>query len=150
VIHRTADVDPFSVRVGVYWNLSRHVWSIKTDEPVAGVARGKLIGWADGEPFALMSVMFHVNVTQHRNALAGIGKRGTKRNVVAWVVGKLTDGSQADATGRRATFHWPDARSTFHFADTGAPITNAGVAVFTTIADADGRPHGIVHVGDAS
>ena len=82
----------------------------------------------------------------HRNALAGIGARGTKRNVVAWVVGKLADGFQVIGEPTRVTFHWPDPRSTFMYADDGEPITAAGCAVFTTTHDADDTPHGQVWV----
>jgi hypothetical protein len=147
MIHQTTDIDLFACRVAVYWNLHRHAWSIKTDEAVGAVPRGKVIAWADAdEMLALTGCRFHVSVTQHRNALAGIGARGTKRNVVAWVVGKLADGQQVLPDPRRVTFHWPDARSVFHTVDDGQPITRADVAVFTTDRDPDGSPHGRVWI----
>ena len=126
MIHQTTDIDPMSCRVAVYWNLHRHVWSIKTDETVGAVRAGKVIAWADaGEPITLTACRFHVSVTQHQNALAGIGARGTKRNVVAWVVGKLADGYQVIGEPTRVTFHWPDARSAFIYADDGEQISSA-------------------------
>lgn len=132
-IHLIEDVAVASCKVAVYWNLSRRVWSIKLDERVGALAKGKVVAWADAEhAFALTGVTFHVSVQQHRTALAGTGARGTKRNVVAWVCGKLADSEQVIA-GRRVSFHWPDARSTFHCVDNGAPIRNADAAVFTTV-----------------
>jgi hypothetical protein len=147
MIHRTSDIDPTACRVAIYWNLHRHVWSIKTDEAVGSVPRGKVIAWADAdEVLALTACRFHVSVTQHRNALAGIGARGTKRNVVAWVVGKLADGHQVIGEPTRVTFHWPDPRSTFIYADDESPISTAGCAVFRTDRNPDGTPHGTVWV----
>jgi hypothetical protein len=104
----TAGIDPTSVRVAVYWNLSRHMWSIKTDEATTSdagevIPRGKVIGWADAEPLALTDAMFHVAAKQHQTGLAGTGKRGTKRNVVAWVRGKLADAPQYPTPTRRVT-----------------------------------------------
>lgn len=143
-IHWTTELDPAEHRVAVYWNLSKHLWSIKLDERVGDHARGKVIGWT-ADPFALVDVRFHVATTQHRNALLGIGARGTKRNVVAWVCGKLADADAQVICGRRVTFHWPDARSTFHCVDNDAPISNADAAVFT-VENSSGRARGIVHV----
>jgi hypothetical protein len=146
----TAGVDPASVRVAVYWNLSRYMWSIKTDEATSTdtgevIPRGKVIGWADAEPFALTGARFHVSAKQHATGLAGTGKRGTKRNVVAWVVGKLADGAQHPTPSRRVTFHWTDPRSVFHYVDSGEPAGDADVALFTTSLR-DGRAHGQVFV----
>jgi hypothetical protein len=142
----------FQTRLGVYWNLSKRVWSFKTDTAVGPVARGTVVAWADAsEVFALTDVTFHVSAAMHRNALSGKGKRvradgSPRRNVVAWVIGKLADGTIATPTPTRVTFHWPDTRSVFHVAATGAPITSAGVAVFRTDTDPDGSPHGTVWV----
>lgn len=150
-IHLTAaGIDPASVRLAVYWNLSRNMWSIKTDEATttdAGevIPRGKVIGWADAEPIALTDAVFHVSAKQHATGLAGAGKRGAKRNVVAWVIGKLADGAQYPTPARRVTFHWSDPRSVFHYVDTGEPAGDAAVALFTTTIR-DGRPHGQVFV----
>lgn len=133
MITQLADIDPRDVRVRVYWALGKDRWSIALDEARCGMKPGKVIAWADDQDLTMLYPRFHVSVTQHRNALAGIGARGTKRNVVAWVVGWLK--ADTDLTfdpDTRVTFHWPDARSTFHVADTGAPITTADVAVFRT------------------
>lgn len=99
------------------------MWSIKTDENTvdstgAVVKRGKVIGWADAEPLWLTDATFVVSRAQHQTGLAGTGKRGTKRNVVAWVTGKIADDAQYPVPSTRVTFHWTDPRS----ADTGAPI----------------------------
>ena len=144
MIHQTGAVDPFTCRVAVYWNLSRNLWSIKTDERVGEVPKGRVIAYADSEPFALTACTFYVNRGMHQTGLAGTGARGTKRNVVAWVTGKLADGAQVMTGARRVTFHWPDARSTFHYVDSGAPATDSDVAVFRTVAGPDGKPKGEV------
>lgn len=146
-IHQTGDVDPFSCRVAVYWNLSRHMWSIKTDERVGDTPKGRVIAYADAESFYLTGCEFFVHRGMHQTALAGTGARGTKRNVVAWVTGKLADGPQVlPGYAERVTFHWNDARSTFHSVDTGAPVTGAAVAEFRTRA-VEGGKAGKVYAG---
>lgn len=143
MIHLLTDIDLATVRVAIYWNLSKDVWSIKLDESHGAYAKGKVVAWSD-EPLTLTDAVFHVSRAQHQTGLAGTGRRGTKRNVVAWVSGKLADGAQVIA-GRRVTFHWSDARSTFHSVDDGAPIARAGAARFA-IVSRDGRRHGQVFI----
>ena len=146
VITELFDIDPRTVRTRTYWALGKDRWSIALDQSCFGMKPGKVIAWADAEDLVVATPRFHVNVVQHRNALAGVGARGTKRNVVAWVVGWIKDTDQFHAE-TRVTFHWPDERSVFHVVDTGAPIRDADVAVFRTVRDEAGKAHGKVYVG---
>jgi hypothetical protein len=89
-VHRVVDVDPYACRVSVYHNRQRGGWSIKTAERVGDVPKGRVIAYAD--TYALTDAVFEVNATMLAATVAGTGKRGTKRNVFAWVTGKLADG----------------------------------------------------------
>jgi hypothetical protein len=73
VIVQTGAIDPREVRVAVYWNLSKRVWSIKTDERVGDTPKGKVIAYADSsEDIALVGARFVVNRTMHQTGLAAI------------------------------------------------------------------------------
>jgi hypothetical protein len=70
----------------------------------------------------LTGATFDVNRTMLASTVAGTGKRGHKRNVFAWVTGKLADGEQVlAAPRRRVTFH-PFERPDFFVVETGATI----------------------------
>lgn len=145
MIYQTGSVDPFSCKVAVYWNLSRDMWSIKTAERVGDTPKDRVIAYADVQDFTLEDCTFFVNRGMHQAGLAGTGKRGTKRNVVAWVVGRLSR-SELSGTARRVTFHWPDPRSTFFYVDTNHPATTACMAEFRTVKLPDGKLKGEVWV----
>ena len=86
-VYRVADVDPYACRVSVYRNLRTGGWSIKTAERIGDVPKGKVIAHAD--ECALTDATFEVNQTMLAATVNGTGKRGHKRNVFAWVTGKL-------------------------------------------------------------
>jgi hypothetical protein len=133
MIHLLGHVDPYSVRVSVYRNLRTGGWSIKTAQRVGEVPTGKVIAHADA--CALVDCIFDINHTMLAATVAGTGKRGHKRNVFAWVTGKLADGDQVLAgPRRRVTFH-PFERPDFHLEASGQTITEADAVLF----DADGR-----------
>ena len=131
MIHQLGDIDPRAVRVSVYKNLRNGLWSIKTAERVGDVPKGKVIAHAD--QCVLVGAVFEVNRTMLAATVAGTGKRGHKRNVFAWVTGKLADGDVVTGD-RRVTFH-PFERPDFYLADTGEVITTADAVVF----GADGK-----------
>jgi hypothetical protein len=132
MIHPLTDVDPYSVRVSVYRNLRTGGWSIKTAERVGEIPKGKVIAYAD--ECALVDCVFEVNRTMLAATVAGTGKRGHKRNVFAWITGKLADGDQVLADARRVTFH-PFERPDFYVVETGQTITEADCVRF----EADGK-----------
>lgn len=126
-VDQLTDVDPFSVRVSVYRNLRTGGWSIKTAEKIREIPKGKVIAHAD--ECALTDAIFEVNQTMLAATVNGTGKRGHRRNVFAWVTGKLADGRQVIPAPRRVTFH-PFERSDFFVVETGETITSADVVVF--------------------
>jgi len=129
VITQLTDIDPHSVRVSVYKNLRTNGWSIKTAERVGDVPAGKVI--AHATECTLTACEFVTKSAAIVRMVAGSGPRGHKRNVFAWVTGKLADGDVI--TGRnRVTFH-PFERPEF-FDSAGATVTVAGAVFF----DADG------------
>jgi len=133
MIHRLNDIDPFSVRVSVYRNLRTGGWSIKTAERVSEIPMGKVIAHAD--ECALVDCTFEVQQRMLAATVAGTGRRGRKRNVFAWVTGKLADGDQVlGHPERRVTFH-PFERPDFYVVATGETLRQADCVRFK----ADGR-----------
>lgn len=122
-----AGVDPFSVRVSVYKNLRTGGWSIKTAERVGDVPVGKVIAHADR--CALTDCRMVVKAAAVARMVAGDGPRGRKRNVFAWVDGKLADGQVFLAGEQRVLFH-PFERPDFHLETTGETVVRADAAVF--------------------
>jgi hypothetical protein len=129
-VHRVANVDPYACRVSVYRNLRTGGWSIKTADRIGDLPKGKVIAHAD--ECALTDCVFEVSRTMLAATVAGTGKRGHRRNVFAWVTGKLADGQQVLAGPlRRVMFH-PFERPDFFVVDTGQTIIEADVVVFDT------------------
>lgn len=125
-------VDLFSVRVSAYKNLRTDGWSIKTAERVGDVPCGKVI--AHAEQVVLTDCVFVTKRAAIERMVAGSGPRGRKRNVFAWVTGKLSDGAVVLTEPRRVTFH-PFDRPDFFDAQTGETVTHAD----TVVLDSDGR-----------
>ena len=115
VIHQLTDLDPYACRVSVYRNLRTGGWSIKTAETHGDIPKGKVIAHAD--ECAITDAVFEVNASMLAATVAGTGKRGHKRNVFAWITGKLADG-QVVVSGQRVTFH-PFERPDFYVVETG-------------------------------
>jgi hypothetical protein len=118
--------------VSVYRNLRTGGWPIKAAERVGDLPKGQVIAHAD--ECALVGCTFEVNGTMLAATVNGTGKRRHKRNLFAWVTGKLADGDQVLAHPRRVTFH-PFERPDFYVVATGETITEAGVV----LSEADGR-----------
>ena len=138
--------DPATVPVRVYRCLteSKPTWSIVATE---GVDRDKVIGYAD--EVVLTACEFVVKRATWRNIIDGKAKRGRKRNVVAWVVGKIADADQVMTDPARVEFNfYPE------FAPAGAPVGefyrvdsnefvhSADAVRFTAEVGSDGKKHG--------
>jgi hypothetical protein len=142
--------DATSVNVRIYRNLSRagvarhYAWSIVADE---GPDRDKVIGYTNHA--VLVGASMVVKRETHRKIIAGESKRGRKRNVVAWIVGKLADGENV-TTGEVAidfTFypeHATDGQPVGEFfaIDTGEIVHTATAVRFDSVAGTDGKLHG--------
>jgi hypothetical protein len=122
------DIDPHSVRVDVYKNLRTGGWSIKTAERVGDVPAGNVIAHAD--ELALTDCVFVTKPAAIARMVAGTGPREHKRNVFAWVTGKLADGQVVIAL-ERVAFH-PFERPDFFAVETGQTVTAAGAVYFDT------------------
>lgn len=131
-IQQLTDVDPYACRVSVYRNLRTGGWSVETAERVGSIPTGRVIAHAD--QCAIVDALFEVNERMLAATVAGTGNRGHRRNVFAWVTGKLADAEQHMTDPRRVTFH-PFERLDFYVVATGETITEAGTVVF----EADGR-----------
>lgn len=113
--------------VAVYFRLPKHQrdWAIRVGDLVV----------AHADTLTLTGCRFVVNERMWRAGYEGTGKRGRKRNVVAWVTGKIADGEIASSRF--------DRRVTFRFFEHGDGSDHDRVGVFfdpatgETIADAD-------------
>ncbi len=127
--------DATSVRVAVYRKLgSGATWSIKALE---GPDRDRVIAYA--EEVTLTDVEFVVKREQHRKIIAGESKRGRKRNVLAWMTGKIADGENVLANPVRVDFnfypeHTPEGQPVGEFFrfDTNEIMHGADVVRFTS------------------
>lgn len=138
--------DPTACEVAVYRCLtpSKPTWSIRA---VSGADKGRVIAYADD--VTLTGCRFVVQTRQWETIVAGLSKRGRKRNVLAWVVGKVADGAVVVSDPVRVDFnfypeHAPEGvpSGVFYRADTLAPVTDADVVRFST---RDGS-HGVAEV----
>lgn len=125
-IHQLTYLDPYACRVSVYRNLRTGGWSIKTAEKHGDTPKGKVIAHAD--ECAVTDAVFEVSARMLAATVAGTGKRGHKRNVFAWIDGKLADGHVV-VSGQRVTFH-PFERPDFYVVETGETITRADAVTF--------------------
>jgi hypothetical protein len=121
VITLREGVDPgvLSGELAVYWRLPEGPWSIRVGS--------KVVAYAD--ELTLTAAQFHVSQAMWRAGYEGTGKRGRKRNVVAWAIGKMADGEIASSPERRVTFRFFE-RGEFFDPKTGETFTDADVIRF--------------------
>ncbi|MEC4763804.1 hypothetical protein VT930_11885 [Mycobacterium sherrisii] len=129
MLQQLTSVDPFSVRVSAYMNLRTDGWSVKTAERCGDVPCGKVIAHAD--ELVLTGCVFVTKEAAIARMVAGTGPRGHKRNVFAWVTGKLADGELFQPATHRVTFH-PFERPDFYDVATGLTVTDADTVWFDT------------------
>ena len=131
--------DPTSCRVAVYRCLtpSKPTWSIRA---LDGTDKGRVIAHADG--VTLTACDFVVQSKQWQTIVAGLSRRGRKRNVIAWITGKIADGDVVTGDTVRVDFNfYPEhagdgvPSGVFYRADTNAPLVAADVVTFGTSAD---------------
>lgn len=142
--------DPATVTVAAYRCLtpSKPTWSLQATE---GVDKGKVIGYADD--LVLTNCSFVVRRQTWRTIVDGLSKRGRKRNVVAWVTGKLADAEQYMPEATRVDFvfypeHAPAGVTAgeFYRTDTGEIVHSADAVRFSTVTDAAGKSHGVAFI----
>jgi hypothetical protein len=135
------------IEVRVYRNLSNQVpevWSIAANE---GPDAGKVIAYTD--EVSLVGCRMFVRREAHRKTLAGETKRGMKRNVLAWTIGKVADGEVVIA-GRRIDFDFfpVEGRPCGEFYETESKdlVHEAGAVRFTAVTGSDMKRHGVSEV----
>lgn len=130
------DADLSTGEYAVYHCLtpSKPAWSIRA---IDGVFKGRVVAHADA--LTLTGCRMHVQTKQWETIVAGLSKRGRKRNVIAWVTGKLADADNVLAAPVRLNFnfypeHAPDGvpSGVFYRADTNAPVGAGDAVLFTT------------------
>ncbi|AMQ66828.1 hypothetical protein SEA_SHAM4_88 [Mycobacterium phage Sham4] len=108
------------MRVFVYYNLHRHLWSVKALE---GPDKGRVIGWHP--VVVLRGVEGKVSEAGRQRVI-----RTRKKSVHAGLVGEwITDGSaMIRGTARKVTYN-PYLYETFVYEDDKTPFQGADVAV---------------------
>lgn len=130
------DIDLESGEYAIYHCLtpSKPAWSIRA---LTGAYKGKVVAHAD--TVTLTGCTAHVQTKQWETIVAGLSKRGRKRNVIAWFTGKIADGANVVPAPVRVNFNfYPEHASTgvpsgvFYRTDSNAPVTTAPCVLFTT------------------
>lgn len=139
--------DPYSCEVAVYRCLtpSKPTWSVRA---TSGPDKGRVIAYASS--CVVTGARFVVASKQWETIVSGGSRRGRKRNVIAWVTGKLADGAHVTGDTVRVDFNFFPERAgdgvpsgVFYRADTLTAIGSADVVRFETSADG---AHGIATV----
>jgi hypothetical protein len=114
---------PAPLRVFVYWNLHRKMWSVKALE---GPDKGRVVLRTHG-PVVLRDVTAKVSEAGRQRVL-----REGKKNVHAGIVGEWITGDSADldVSARLVTYN-PRKYETFVYQDDETPFQGADLAVMT-------------------
>jgi hypothetical protein len=136
------------IEVRVHRNLSNQVaevWSIVANE---GPDAGKVIGYSDS--VTLVGCRMFVRRETHRKTLAGETKRGRKRNVLAWTIGKVSDGEVVLPKGVEIDFDFfpVEGRPCGEFYETISKglVNEADAVRFTAVTGVDGKRHGVSEI----
>ncbi|ALF02233.1 hypothetical protein SEA_LADYBIRD_92 [Mycobacterium phage LadyBird] len=108
------------MRVFVYWNLHRGMWSVKALE---GPDKGRVI--ARHQHVVLRNVIGKVSEAGRQRVL-----REGRKNVHAGLVGELVQGEAVNLPDRKVTYN-PRKYSTFVYADTESPFEGSDLAVLS-------------------
>ncbi|UJD21184.1 hypothetical protein SEA_SORORFAGO_87 [Mycobacterium phage SororFago] len=111
------------MRVFVYFNLHRKMWSVKALE---GPKKGRVVYRSNG-PIVLRNVTGKVSEAGRQRVL-----REGRKNVHAGLVGEWVDGDSVDldVSARLVTYN-PRKFSTFVYADDETPFQGSDMAVMT-------------------
>jgi hypothetical protein len=115
------------MRVFVYWNLHRRIWSIRALE---GENRGRVI--AHAPEVAIVDAALRVSEAGRQRVI-----REKRKNVHAGVLGTLAD-IPADRPTIGVRYN-PYETSTFVRRDTGAPVLRAGLVLLDSAGKANIR-----------
>lgn len=130
------DADLSAGEFAVYHCLtpSKPAWSMRA---LSGAYKGKVVAHADS--LTLTACTAHVQTRQWETIVAGLSKRGRKRNVVAWFTGKVADGANVVPAPVRVNFNfYPEhapvgaPSGVFYRVDTNTPIHAVPAVLFTT------------------
>ncbi|AOT25010.1 hypothetical protein PBI_KALPINE_91 [Mycobacterium phage Kalpine] len=111
------------MKVFVYWNLHRGMWSVKA---LTGPNKGRVVYRSNG-PIVLRNVTGKVSEAGRQRVL-----REGKKNVHAGIVGEWVTGDSVDldVTARLVTYN-PRKYETFVYSDDETPFPGADIAVMT-------------------